>query len=138
MNALEKGAHSAWISNALGIIRGMEADHSRAPLLATESKFGKWFYTKGQSLSHLPHYKQVDRNLTSIHQLYMKMYALSFSEPKAGLFTSTKRLKRKNLEKAESLVSEFNITSEKLLHSMNGLEEEIQKMDDQKFLDLYQ
>lgn len=131
-----KGAFSLWKSNAAGILNGMQTDLSQAPLLATETKFGRWFYTRGQAFSHYYAYKDIDRLLIDIHQLYMKMYALTFSEPKGGLFKSKKKIKQKNLEEAQSLIHDFNFQAESLLNALSRLEEEISETNDEQIANL--
>jgi hypothetical protein len=126
-----KAAHIVWHGNAISILKGLEQDHNKAELLSTSTKFGKWFYSRGQSLSSFGSYQFIDQFLTEIHSLYMKMYELTYSEAHGSLFVSKKSQKKKNLKQAQNLIEEFDFTSNKLLSALDQLAQEIFQSTDE-------
>lgn len=124
-----KSAHVSWKSNIQAMLNGFDIKpETSAPILATATEFGQWYYGNGQKLSSLNNYRQIDRLVVLVHQVYMEIYKLLFGEVKGSLFKSKAKIKQENLEKARELFINLNGVSNELLQILNYLEKEIMEM----------
>ena len=132
-----KAAHIQWRAYAQAIVGGFSVDQNHVPVVHTNCKFGQWYYGAGQMLSGLSTYGSIDGPHAMLHQIYMEIYKLKFSEVKAGWFRSKAKIKAKNQARAEELMQNLIAISETLLESINMVEQEVMAMSDEEIATLY-
>lgn len=136
-----KAAQIQWRAYAQAIISGFSVDKNHAPVIHTNTKFGQWYYGKGQMLSSLSAYSAIDGPLTMLHQVYMEIFKLMFGEVKqgffSGLFTSNEKIRQKNKKHAEELMQNMVAISETLMEAINMLEQEVMELTDEEIAELY-
>lgn len=132
-----KAAHIQWRAYAQAIVGGFSVNQQKLPVIHTNCKFGQWYYSKGQMLSGLKSYAGIDAPHAELHQIYMDIYKLLFSEVKVGIFQSKKKQRLKNKALAEEKFHELLHVSETLLEAINKLEQEVRALDDDEIEALY-
>lgn len=132
-----KAAHVVWRANALALLCGFNVDQATVPVIHTSTKFGQWYYGRGQVLSQMPQYTQLETHLVLVHQIYMQMYKLVFGEVKSGLFRSKEKIKQNNFNKAKDMMINLNAASESLVQTLTELEQELIHMAEDEILALY-
>ena len=139
---MAKSAHIQWRSYAQAMIAGIEIEKDHVPVIHTDCKFGKWYYGSGQHLSSLPSYKAIETPHEMLHQIYMKIYQLLFSDKDersalGKLFGSKAKVQRQKQEDAEVLMKKLLPISETLLEAIGMLEKEILDTSEEELSKLY-
>lgn len=132
-----KAAHIQWRAYAQALVGGFSVDQSHVPVIHTNCKFGQWYYGPGQMLSSLSTYGSIDGPHAMLHQVYMEIYKLKFSEVKGGLFKSKAKIMAQNNKRAEELLQNLIAVSETLLESINMVESEVMAMSEEDLSQLY-
>ncbi|WP_157832333.1 CZB domain-containing protein [Thiomicrorhabdus sp. Kp2] len=136
-----KAAHIQWRAYAQAIVGGFSVDQNHVPVIHTNCKFGQWYYGKGQMLSSLGSFGAIDAPHAMLHQIYMEIFKLMFSETKkgflGGIFTSKEKLRQKNEKQAKELMQSMIAVSETLLETINILEKEVMDLTDEEVAELY-
>ncbi|MDX1352999.1 MAG: CZB domain-containing protein [Thiomicrorhabdus sp.] len=136
-----KAAHIQWRAYAQAIVSGFSVDQNHVPVIHTNCKFGQWYYGKGQMLSKLPSYSAIDAPHATLHQIYMEIYKLMFSESQKGflsrLLTSKEKEREQNEKQAKELMKSMIAVSETLLDTINILEQEVMDLTDEEIAELY-
>jgi hypothetical protein len=138
-----KIAHIKWVQKAKLLISGLDIDEHAIPVDSTECAFGKWFYSDGQVLNALSNnplecMQHIETLHFSLHDMYLKIFSLYFSEEKkGGFFAKLFGLKKKALstteqEKAQMYYKEMENISQKLLDEINRLERRLVSISDDK------
>ena len=125
-----KAAQVQWRAYAQAMVSGFSVDQNHAPVIHTNSRFGQWYYGKGQMLSHLAAYSTIDGPLAMLHQIYMEIYKLKFSKVERSWFKSKAKAQMENQEQAEEYLKKLVHVSETLLESITMLEQEVIAMTD--------
>jgi hypothetical protein len=136
-----KTAHIQWRSYAQALISGLPVDQDHVPVIHTTCKFGKWYYGPGQSLSSLSAYEAIESPHEVLHQLYMKIFKILFSEDDRSvlhkLFGSKGKLDKKRQAEAEAMMQNLLSVSRTLLEAIALLEQEVMNMSDEELEALY-
>ena len=138
-----KAAHIKWVQKAKLLINGLDIDENAIPINSTECAFGKWFYSGGQVLNALSNnplecMQQIETLHFSLHDIYLKIFAIYFSEEKkVGFFAKFFGIKRKEpsgleKEKAKQYYLEMEKVSQALLDEINRLERRLVAIPDEK------
>ena len=77
-NAID--AHKKWVDNAHSLIEGIILDKTLVPVVATECKFGQWYYAQGQTLKRITYFKEIEKLHNEVHKTYMDIFAILFNE----------------------------------------------------------
>jgi len=87
-----KDAHKKWVDNAHALIEGTILDKSQVPVMATDCKFGKWYYIQGQTLKRITYFKEIEALHNNVHTNYMDIFAILFSEKQEALVMNSRIL----------------------------------------------
>jgi len=129
-----KSSHIQWRSHVQGFTLGITVDPRHLPLIHTDSFFGRWYYSEGQTLSSLPSYDEINSYLEEVHQRYMVLQQYVETPPqKAGLFSSQSKADKQRKQKIKTLLDEVFYSSKKLIEITTQLEHETMKMSDDEF-----
>lgn len=124
-----KTAHIRWRSYAQALINGVPVEGSKVPVIHTDCDFGKWYYGDGQRLSHLSTYQAIEEPHEKLHQLYMKIFSLLFTEEKTSLFQrligASAKLTQERKQAAEAAMDEMLAVSRTLIAAIDALERDI-------------
>lgn len=133
-----KSSHVEWRSNVQGYVTGIHVDASKLPLIHTDSFFARWYYTEGQTFTHLTNYKAINLCLEEVFEKYRTLYkALHTPAKKASLFQSQKKIDAKRKEDINQLMQDVFNSSQKLIQATTQLENEIKQMSDEEFDKLF-
>ncbi len=134
-------AHRRWVSHALALIEGAEISPDQIPVNETECGFGKWYYGKGQSLSQLEQFQQIEKPHERLHRIYMEIFNLLFDTKKPSFW---KRLLGRShsrspetLEAARRRYSELNDLSHEISDRLKMLEKRIIDMDEEELRNIF-
>lgn len=129
-----KSSHVQWRSHVQGFALGIPVDPRHLPLIHTDSLFGRWYYTEGQTLSNMPSYQSINTLLEEVHNRYMTLYQFVKAEPeKAGLFSSQEKLDNKRKQQIQTLLEEVFHSSKQLIDQTNQLEREAMQISEEEF-----
>lgn len=129
-----KAAHISWVQKAKLLIEGFEIDKSAIPVNSTECKFGQWFYSEAQKLNALRNNSvecmgAVEDLHFKLHDTYLKIYKLYYSNENQGFFSKLLGKKKKISEDTMRLGKEYFFQMEEvskaLLAEINRLERRI-------------
>ena len=138
---LAKSAHIQWRAYAQALIAGIPVEQDHVPVIHTNCKFGKWYYGPGQNLSSLSSFAAIETPHEMLHQIYIKIFKLLFSEDDRSLFKkifgSKRKVNKKNQEEAEVLMKKLLAVSETLLEAINLLENEIKDMSEDELSQIF-
>ena len=87
-----KDAHKKWVDNAHALIQGTILDKSQVPVMATDCKFGKWYYIQGQTLKRITYFKEIEALHNEVHKTYMDIFAILFAEKQQALVMNSRIL----------------------------------------------
>lgn len=136
-----KTAHIQWRSYAQALISGLPVDQDHVPVIHTTCKFGKWYYGPGQQLASLSAYEAIETPHEMLHQIYMRIFKILFTEEDRSilqkLFGSKGKLDKKKQEEAESLMQNLLSVSRTLLEAINLLEQEVMNLTEEELAELY-
>jgi hypothetical protein len=136
-----KTAHIQWRSYAQALMAGLPVDQDHVPVVSTTCKFGKWYYGAGQSLSSLSAYEAIELPHDALHQIYMRIFKILFSEQDRSLFQKlfgTKgQLDKKRQVEAEALMQHLLSVSRTLLDAIALLEQEVMNLSDEEIEALF-
>ena len=133
-------AHLRWVSRARGLINGLGLDKESVPLMPTDCVFGDWYYGDGQALSTLPSFGQIEQPHNELHDLYMRIFKLLFTEEHHSFFeklfgASHEQEDREKLTEAKHLLVNLDAVSQKIVHLIEDLEGQVLGLTDEKFRD---
>ncbi|NPA72952.1 MAG: hypothetical protein GXO35_09005 [Gammaproteobacteria bacterium] len=133
-----KSDHISWRANVQALVIDVFIDPRQLPLVHTDSKFGQWYYGKGQELSSLNSYEALGAQNEALHQAYMRLSKLYHSEPESpSLFKSAIKIKEKKSQKIEALHKEIMAISKGLIATCNQLEREVKHLTDEESQHIY-
>jgi len=129
-----KSSHVQWRSHVQGFALGLPVDQRHLPIIHTDSFYGRWYYSAGQTLSGLPSYDAINSYLEEVHQRYMELYKF-VNEPvkKAGLFGSQDKLDDKRKEHIKDLLESTFYSSKRLIDTTIELEREVLALSEEEF-----
>jgi len=129
-----KSSHIQWRSDVQGYLLGLHVDTRKLPLIHTDSLFGNWYYTRGQKLSSLPSYKEINLSLEEVFIKYRELYKfLHTSSKKAGLFSSQSKIDNQRQQQKQKLMDDLLQSSQALIATTTELENELMKMTTEEF-----
>ncbi len=131
-----RASHKRWVSYALALIQGIPVEKDQVPVIATDCAFGQWYYGMAQSLKSLPSFNAIEEPHTRLHDIYIEIFKLLFTEKekKAGFFDKLlgKRAKidEQNRKLAMEKYKQLDQLSREIITRLETLEEEIQALSD--------
>ncbi|MDD4855354.1 MAG: CZB domain-containing protein [Sulfuricurvum sp.] len=135
-----KKAHIAWVERAHALIEGLPIAKEQVPVGCTECKFGLWFYGDGQALGMIPNMdclKEIERLHFELHDVYMKIFKIYFSDEDRSLFSkffgTRKKVTSLNQEIAKDYYNQLKAISEKLIETIERLERRVYALQEGKF-----
>jgi len=136
-----KKAHIAWVERAHALIEGLPIAKEQVPVGCTECKFGLWFYGDGQALGMIPNMdclKEIERLHFELHDVYMKVFKIYFSDEDRSLFSkffgTRKKVTSLNQEIAKDYYNQLKAVSEKLIETIERLERRVYALQEGKFV----
>lgn len=123
-----------WKSHVQGYSLGLPVDARHLPLIHTDSFFGQWYYTEGQSLASLPSYDEINPYLEEAFQRFRNLHKLVETPPeKAGIFGSQNKLDNSRKEEIKRLTDDFFYSVQKLIDMTAHLEHDAMHLGDEEF-----
>jgi len=138
-----KTAHIKWVQKAKLLINGVDIKENAIPVDSTECAFGKWFYSDAQKLNALSNnplecMQHIEKLHFDLHDTYLKIYTIYFSEDKKVGFLSklfgTKRVEptKEEHESAKKYYDDMEKISQILLDEINRLERRLVAVSEEK------
>jgi len=124
-----KKAHVKWVQRAKALIEGLPIEKDAIPVDCTECKFGQWFYGDGQNLNAIPGMdclKDIETLHFKLHDIYMKIFKVYFSEMNRSFFSKLFNMKKKITENDKEIVRDYY---DQLLEVSHDLLEVIDKLE---------
>ena len=141
-----KTAHIKWVQKAKLLINGVDISKDAIPVDPTECKFGKWFYSDGQILNALSNnplecMQQIEMLHFNLHDTYLKIFTILFSEEKkisffAKFFGKKSTLSEKEKTLVKEYYSEIETISQEFLDEINRLERRLVAVSEEKIASL--
>lgn len=129
-----KSAHKGWVDRAKLLVHGLEIKEDAIPMMATQCKFGQWFYEDGQMLNACKNnppesMSEIEHLHSQLHDIYLGIYKIYYASENKGFFSKLLGIKRKVSEAekdiAKTYFHELEGVSHKLLDELNRLERRI-------------
>ncbi len=137
-----KRAHISWLSHAQALVSGLPLEKESIPIFATDCQFGQWYYREGQMLSSIDEFKAIEQPHKDLHQVYMKIFKLLFTEHKISLLQKilglASKAKQSDIAMANRLLSQLEHISENMLKHLEALETTINNMNENQWQQLAQ
>jgi len=134
-----KQAHLRWVKRAKHLVEGLPVDKEFIPLQPTSCVFGKWLYSEGNILKKIPKTSNIMEELeeqhNEIHETYRNIYKIFFILPNSRslihkVFTfNSKQVSSSEKEKAQIYFKYLIHNSEKLMDTLNQLENKINQLE---------
>ncbi len=138
-----KKAHLKWVQRAGSLIDGMPVEKEQVPVGCTECVFGGWLYSDAQKLNVIPNMsclQEIEKFHTELHDIYMEIFRIYFSEEERGFFAKLLGKKRKISEEDKMLAQEYyrqlKISSERLLGQIDKLERRLTALQSSVFAEV--
>lgn len=135
-----KKAHIKWVQRAKALIEGLPVEKEQVPVDCTECMFGTWFYSDAQELNALPNMdclKEIEKLHFELHDVYMKIFKIYFSDVNRSLFSKLFGTKKKVSESEHGIAQEYfkNLReiSEQLVTVIERLERRIHALNASSF-----
>lgn len=135
-----KDAHKKWVNNAHALIEGTILDKTLVPVMATECKFGKWYYARGQMLKRITYFKEIEALHNDLHKTYMDIFAILFSEKQQALVMNSSILGKlfghahnKSEDDKQLAIGKYQILdrqSQQMIKKLDQLEKLVSAMSD--------
>lgn len=133
---MARSAHIQWRARAQALVAGISVEKEHVPVLYTDCKFGKWYYSSGQRLARLSSFQALEEPHQQLHLVYMKIFKHLFGEDTRSLFskllTSKKKHDKTELAAAERLLPQLVGISQTLLEALELLEKDIHALPDKE------
>ncbi|CAA6810958.1 MAG: Methyl-accepting chemotaxis protein [uncultured Sulfurovum sp.] len=133
-------AHTQWVDKAKSLVNGLSIKKEQIPLEVTECEFGRWFYGDGQILLSFfteDAIEKLDNKHKELHDIYMKIFKIYFSEPKGSfLFAFLKRketITAQNEHHALAYLRNLEEVSRELISYLNIIEKKLNTIDEVTF-----
>ena len=128
-------AHVRWVSRARGLINGLGLDKDAVPMMPTDCVFGEWYYGDGQALSSLPAFRKIEAPHNELHDLYMQIFKLLFTEKHYSFLeklfgVSHKQQDDEKLLEAKRLLMHLDDISKTIVQFIEELEEQVLTLTD--------
>lgn len=142
-----KAAHVKWVQKAKLLISGIDIDKEAIPVNSTDCKFGKWFYTDGQILNHIPNIptesiRKLEKLHSKLHDKYLQIFYIYFPQKKKGFFSKLFNSNKKKILTMTEVVStnnyydELEIISQELRKELNSIERRVIAISQEAIKDL--
>jgi hypothetical protein len=135
-----KTAHLRWVQRAKLLIEGLPIDEGAIPLSGTDCNFGQWFYSEGQKLNALGNMDclgEVEKAHFTLHDEYMKIFKIYFSDNDRSffskLFSSKKKLSDFEKELAKEYFIKLQAASDEVLSHIGRLERRLYAIPQSSF-----
>ncbi len=133
-------AHTQWVDKAKSLVNGLPIKKEQIPLEVTECDFGKWFYCDGQILLSFfteEAIEKLDSKHKELHDIYMKIFKIYFSEPKGSflskLFKRKERVTAQDENNALVYLRHLEEVSKELISFLNIIEKKLNSVDEESF-----
>lgn len=85
------------------LLKDIDENDARKPILCTQCRFVKWLYSKGSEINNLPGLKRVGRYHEDFHQAYKALYFEKFDRRKSKI--NRRKFSKKFHEKVETIAT---------------------------------